>query len=52
MSRRYGFLVDHFDFHFVIGGDKLVLVFVAAIMRRLEFLPDDVAVSVDAALIR
>src|SRR5262245_48898466 len=48
---RYWFFENHVDVHRFVGRDEAALVFVAAIVRRLELVPNHVATSVGATLV-
>src|SRR5882724_6957987 len=50
-SRSHGFVIDHIDVHRLIGPYELGLVFVTAIMRRLQLLPHEVALFVYVSFI-
>src|SRR5256885_103439 len=51
IPRRNRFLINQIDVHFLIRGHKTVFIFMAAIMRRLELVPYQVAVGISAALV-
>src|SRR5215467_425629 len=39
ISRTHRFIIDHIDFHSLVGRDKLIFVLVTTIMRRLQLVP-------------
>src|SRR5215813_350183 len=51
LSRSNGSIINHIDVHILISRDKLGLVFMAAIMGRLQFVPHNVAIIVHIAFI-